>query len=109
MAGEYSGFQIFEIPQHPEPVGIDSSTLKKYLGSYQLGNSRIYEITMNEGKLFINRKDKPKEELFAENENTFFTKSDTRGVKIFVNDNTDSDYNLIARRNGKDIIWKKIK
>jgi Domain of unknown function (DUF4440) len=100
--------QVFEIPQHPEPVEVDSTILKKYLGVYQLGDSRLYEVTMKEGKLFINRKDKPKEELFAENENTFFTNSDTRGVKIFVKDKTGG-YNLIARRNGKDIIWKKIK
>ncbi len=100
--------QVFEIPQHPDPVDVDSSILKKYLGVYQLGDSRIYEITMDDGKLFINRKDKPKEELFAENENTFFTISDTRGVKIFVKDKTGG-YNLIARRNGKDIVWVKIK
>ena len=95
--------QVFEIPQHPAQVAVDSSVLRRYAGVYALGDAMLYEVTMEGGKLFGQRNGRAREELLAESENTFFTAADTRGVKIF----TVPSLNMIARRNGKDVVWKR--
>ena len=46
--------------------------------------------------------------MFAETENVFFRKKDTRGRKIFVKDENQIML-MNERRNGQDVVWKRIK
>ena len=101
--------QVFEIPQHPKPVDVDLSILQHYTGTYLLGDDITYEVSLEHGKLFGQRKGRPREELFAENDTMFFTLQDARGVKVFETRGAGGASRMIARRNGNDIVWKKVK
>lgn len=100
--------QVFEIPQLPVAVKINNSILKKYTGIYKLTDSITCIISLENDTLFIQKKDRGREPLFAETENVFFRKKDTRGRKIFVK---DENQNMLMneRRNGQDVVWKRIK
>ncbi len=49
-----------------------------------------------------------KETLFPETDNVFFRLHDTRGRKFFVEDEQGKML-LRGRRNGEDVVWKRIK
>jgi hypothetical protein len=99
--------QVFEIPQLPLSIKIASDVLKKYTGRFQLSDSTYYIVSFENDKLFGQRTGRQKEELFAETENIFFRKADTRGRKIFLKDE-NGRMQMLERRNGNDVAWRKI-
>jgi Domain of unknown function (DUF4440) len=98
---------IFEIPKLPAPIALSSSVLDMYAGTYQLAEGIEYTITTDHGRLFGERTGRQKQELMPETENVFFTVADTRGRKLFLRDREHKLY-LVDRRNGNDLVWKKI-
>ncbi len=101
--------QIFEIPQLPESMGmLDAGTLKDYTGTYQLTDTVTCTVSLESNQLYLQKKGRKKEALQPETVNVFFRQSDTRGRKIFVL-NEKGELQLLERRNGQDLVWKKIK
>lgn len=98
--------EIFEIPQLPKSVAVDEATLKNYAGTYVINKDVIYVVSVEDGKLYGQRKGRAKEELFAETNSVFFKTADTRGRKIFMKD-ANGQWSLHDRRNGQDVVWKK--
>lgn len=98
----------FEIPQLPTAIRLKTATLQKYTGTYRLSADRMAVISLKRDTLFIQKGKHPPEALLAETEQVFFRRSDTRGRKIFVEDGSG---NMIMRerRNGQDLIWKRVK
>jgi hypothetical protein len=100
--------QVFEIPQLPPAIKVSNAILKTYTGIYQLSDSVTCAISLENDTLFIQKKGRNKEALFAETETVFFKQSDTRGRKIFATD--ENGFMLMReRRNGEDVVWKRIK
>lgn len=100
--------QVFEIPQLPPAINISPTILKNYTGIYRLSDSVTCTISLEKDTLFIQKKGRKKEALFAETETVFFRQSDARGRKFFVKD--DNGMMLMReRRNGEDLVWKRIK
>jgi len=102
------GSQVFEIPQLPSPVKVNAQVLKQYAGHYQLADSTTCVISLKNDTLLIQKKTGGPVVLFAETETVFFRQADTRGRKIFVK-NEKGDMLMLERRNGNDLIWKRIK
>lgn len=102
------GSQIFEISQLPPAITVSNEILKTYTGTYSLIDTVTCMITFENGKLFIQKKGRSKEALSAETNNIFFRDSDTRGRKIFTK-NFNGEMTMLERRNGNDLVWKKIK
>ena len=101
--------QTFEIPQLPQSMGIlDAGTLKDYTGTYQLTDTVSCTVSLEGNQLYLQKKLRKKEALQPETVNVFFRQSDTRGRKIFVQ-NEKGELQLLERRNGQDLVWKKIK
>ena len=98
----------FEIPQLPPAIHVDTAILRQYTGTYQLSAERMAVVSLQRDTLFIQKGKNPPEALLAETQRVFFRMSDTRGRKLFV---TDEAGNMIMRerRNGQDLVWKKVK
>ncbi len=99
---------IFEIPLLPPAVKVPAAVLKKYTGTYQLGDSSTCNILLENDSLFYQRAGRAKTVLLAETENIFFRSVDTRGRKLFVTDEKGTML-MRERRNGQDVVWKRIK
>ncbi|MEP6465094.1 MAG: nuclear transport factor 2 family protein [Parafilimonas sp.] len=100
--------QIFEIPLLPPAVYVPANTLKKYIGIYKLTDSITCNITFENDTLFYQRTGRDKIALLPETSNMFFKLSDAMGRKIFSN-NDKGVMIMRERRNGQDVIWKRIK
>jgi hypothetical protein len=102
------GSQVFEIPQLPPSVKVAAKTLLEYAGRYEMRGTDTCSITVKNDTLFIQKKKGVAVALFAETGNIFFRTSDTRGRKIFVK-NEIGEMLMLERRNGNDLVWKRIK
>lgn len=101
--------QISVLPSELTPQPVTLEKMKAVTGKYELTPGIVYDVTLEEGHLFGQRTDRPKEELFAENETTYFRKGNPRGVKIFVKDENGQVIKMIDRRDNVDLVWQKTK
>ena len=99
---------IFEIPQNPAPINLTKGILEKYTGVYKLSDDITYTVTIENNRLFGERIGRKKQELLPETENVFFTADDSRGRKLFMKD-PDGKMQMLARRNGNDVVWTKVR
>jgi hypothetical protein len=102
------GMQSFEIPALPPSIKVAVETLKLFTGTYRLSDSNTAVITLKNDTLFLQKNQRTPTALLPETANVFFRKEDARGRKIFVKDNSGQML-MLERRNGQDVIWKRIK
>lgn len=100
--------QTFEIPAQSPPVILDSNTMKPYCGIYQLSKDITYSVSLVNDTLIGQRTGHAKEKLIPIDNYTFYRQGATRGVKIFVKDSTGNVIEMVDRRNGQDLVWKKV-
>jgi len=100
--------QDFEIPALPPAIIVDPAVMRSYTGTYQLIEGKTALVSLKNDTLFIQKGTGKPVALFAETVNIFFRKEDARGRKLFVT-GTDGKLILLERRNGQDLVWKKIK
>ena len=85
----------------------DETKFPDYIGTYELAPGQTRTVTIENGKLFVQRNGK-KEELLPESSNLFFRKG-VEGRILFRYNNAGAVNALIDRRNNEDVIWRKIK
>ena len=78
-----------------------------YVGTYELAAGQTRTVTVENGKLFVERNGK-KEELLPESSDLFFRKG-VEGRILFHYGPTGSVDCLIDRRNNEDVIWRRVK
>lgn len=100
--------QVFEIPQLPPSVHLGNAVLEKYAGIYQLSDSINCSVVLQNDTLYMQKKGGAKQALLPETESIFFRLSDTRGRKYFSTD-VNGMMLLMERRNGQDVVWKRLK
>lgn len=100
--------QVFEIPLPPPAVTVASNILKAYTGTYKLSEGIFCDITFSNNSLFYQKTGRDKVVMLPETDNIFFRAGDNRGRKLFVKD-IDGNMLMKERRNGQDVVWKKIK
>jgi hypothetical protein len=99
--------QVFEIPQLPPSIKVSPAVLERYTGLYRLSDSITCSVSLQNDTLYYQRSGRTKTALLPETENVFFRVSDTRGRKVFLPDEAGTMV-MRERRNGQDVIWKKI-
>ena len=97
--------QIFEIPQLPVPVKPITSELKKFIGTYEMTENKTAVISLSGDSLFVQKSNRPRELLYPETDNVFFTPNNTRGRIIFMKE-ASGQIVMKERRNGQDLVWK---
>jgi hypothetical protein len=97
--------QIFEIPQLPIPVSSVISGVKNFTGTYEMTENRTAVISLSGDSLFMQKNNHPREILYPETDNVFFTLNNTRGRILFMKD-VSGQMLMKERRNGQDLVWK---
>ncbi len=85
----------------------DPKKFAEYIGSYELAPGQTRTVTVEGGKLLVERKGK-KEQLFPETSEIFFRKT-VEGRILFRYSATGKVDALIDRRNNEDVVWRKTK
>jgi hypothetical protein len=85
----------------------DQEKFPDYVGSYDVAPGQTRTVTVENGKLFLERNDK-KEELLPESSDLFFRKG-VEGRILFHYGSNGAVETLIDRRNNEDVIWRKVK
>jgi len=98
----------FEIPAWPPAIKVAPALLQTYTGTYRLDEDNIAVVSLQHDTLYIQKNKRKPEALFAETVNVFFRRSEARGRKFFVKDDNGKPV-MRERRNGQDLVWKKIK
>ena len=83
----------------------DEKKFPDYVGTYELAPGQTRTVTIENGKLFVERKGK-KEELLPESSDLFFRKG-VEGRVLFRINKVGAVDALIDRRNNEDVVWTK--
>lgn len=88
------------IPPPPVATRIDPRLFDRYVGRYQYAPGVIDTITREGDRLFVQSTGEAREELFSENETTFFVKGQDWRL-VFVKDSQGLVTSLVLRQNGQ--------
>lgn len=94
-------------PPERKEISLDSNTLKKYIGEYELVPAFHIVITLENGALQAQATGQPKFPLFAEKTNFFFLKVVDAQIEFFSDTAGKTDH-LILYQNGRETEGKKI-
>jgi len=97
--------QLFEIPKNPPPITVDSTVLKRYAGTYVLSAEKKCVVSVENGKLYVQKGKNQPQELLGETENVFFRSGDGR-VNVIFRKQSDGAFLMIERREGEDLVWR---
>lgn len=100
--------QPYDFPVERKEIDVDSNTLKKYVGDYQLAPSFILTITFENGQLFVQATGQGKSAMFAEKENYFFLKLVDAQIEFIKNADGKTE-RLVLSQGGQQIPAVKIK
>lgn len=95
--------RYYEDPARGRP---DTTSWPKFAGTYELAPDRRSVVTMENGKLFMERKEK-RVELQPESSDVFF-RTGVEGRILFRKNEAGEVDALIDRRNNEDIVWRKV-
>ena len=100
--------QVLRYYEDPAPGQADIRKFPDYVGTYQLAPGNERTVSTEQGKLYSQRGEHPKDELIPESSDIFFRKG-VEGRILFGHAKDGKVDALIDRRNNEDIVWKKIK
>ncbi|GAB3942026.1 hypothetical protein GCM10028805_06120 [Spirosoma harenae] len=96
----------YTLPISYRPVAVSESTLKQYVGQYQLAPKRILAITYDHGKLFLQVTGQDKFEIFPSSETDFFLKA-VNAQLTFQKDSSGQITQIVVHQNG-DTVAKRL-
>ncbi len=100
--------EILRYYEDPVPGKADVRKFPNYVGTYRLAPGTERTVTVEAGKLYTQRGERPKDELYPEACGIFFRPKIEGRILFREGDNGKVDA-LIDRRNNEDIVWKKIR
>jgi hypothetical protein len=102
--------RYYEDPAVADPTQLLNSaqhSTADFVGTYELAPGQTRTVTVENGKLFIERNGK-KEELLPETSDLFFRKG-VEGRILFHYGPRGAVDSLVDRRNNEDVIWRRLK
>ncbi len=108
---EWEGFTPYnllpprQLPKHKE-VAVDPKLLAKYVGRYRFSPEIVLVITRVGNTLFVQENDEPKQELAAESERRFFSKT-ADDEYSFELDSSGRVTEMVLHTGGKDLPMKR--
>ncbi|MFZ0792512.1 MAG: serine hydrolase [Candidatus Korobacteraceae bacterium] len=110
---EWEGFTPYDqLPPHPplkrhKGVTLDPKLLDKYVGRYRFSPEVVLGITREGNTLFVQENDEPKQELGAEGERQFFSRT-ADGEYSFELDSSGRVTAMVLHTDGKDLPMPRI-
>jgi Domain of unknown function (DUF3471) len=94
--------------QEPKTITLPASHLDTYVGNYAAAPDLKYTIRREGDHLVGERPGRPAVELKAEVRDVFFIDEQLRTRKIFERDASGKVMDFVDRREGSDLVWKKV-
>ncbi len=110
---EWEGFTPYnQLPPRPplkqhNEITLDPKLLDKYVGRYRFSPDIVLTITRDGNKLFVQENDEPKQELGAEGERQFFSKT-ADDEYSFELDSSGRVSTMVLHTDGKDLPMQRI-
>ena len=95
------------IHKQPPAIRLEPGQLDAYVGTYELGPGVDYVVKRDGERLLGQRTGRKEQELSAETDGIFTLKG-YRGRKIFLRDSAGRVIELRDRRDGNDLVWKRL-
>ena len=95
------------IHKQPPAIRLATGQLDTYVGTYELAPGVDYVVKRDGERLIGQRTGRKEEELFPEVEGVFSLKG-YRGRKMFLRDSKGRVIELRDRRDGNDLVWKRV-
>jgi hypothetical protein len=95
------------VPRDPAIAKVEPRVLDAYAGQYEYAPGVRDTVTREGGHLFIQATGQEKEEIFPEDERTYFGKAQDWRV-IFTRDGQGRVTSLAFRQNGQDLVAKRV-
>jgi ketosteroid isomerase-like protein len=92
----------------PPAIALPSATLADYAGHYQLTPDIRYTVRVDGSRLLGMHDGRPEAELKAEAADLFFVPGSPRSRKVFFRDAGGHVTGFADRREGNDIVWRRI-
>lgn len=95
------------VPRQPPAIRLAPAQLDAYVGTYELAPGVEYVVKRDGERLLGQRTGRKEQELSAEADGIFTLKG-YRGRKMFIRDFAGRVIELRDRRDGNDLVWKRI-
>ncbi len=94
--------------QDPKAIVLSHSDLDAYVGRYSAGPDLLYTIRREGDRLMGGQQGPPATPLPAEVRDVFFVSGQLRTRKIFERDHAGRVTGFVDRREGSDLVWKRM-
>ncbi len=98
--------QVLRYYEDPAMGPVDAKRFPDYVGTYELAPGVMRTVSVEGGKLYSKRGERPKEELFPETGDLYFRKG-VEGRILFRREENGKVEALVDRRNNEDVVWKR--
>jgi len=107
--GEWTlvAFQYVELPRDAAPVEVAPARLRAYVGTYAADDATRFEVTLDGDRLAGRREGRPPVELVPESDGVFYIPG-TEFRKIFVRNAAGEVVEMLDRRKGTDVRWRRL-
>ena len=101
--------QILAVPEDPPAVRLDARQLCAYEGVYTLTAGVTATVRCGKGALSVERTGRPAAVYRPETADVFFAPGQPRTRRIFQRDSSGAVTGFVDRREGHDIVWRRIR
>lgn len=98
--------QVLRYYEDPAMGLVDAKKFPDYVGTYELAPGVTRTVSVDDGKLYSQRGERPKEELLPETGDLYFRKG-VEGRILFRRGENGRVEALVDRRNNEDVIWNR--
>jgi ketosteroid isomerase-like protein len=99
----------YAVLHEPKPIALPAAELDAYVGRYSAAPDLIYTIQREGDHLVGGREGRTPAPLLAEAPEVFFVSGQLRVRKIFQRDERGKVAGFVDRREGEDLVWKRIR
>ncbi len=98
----------YSVLKEPESIALTPTALDAYVGRYSAASDLTYTIRRDGDHLVAVREGRPDVPLLAEAPDVFFVKRQLRNRKVFTRDASGHVTGFADRREGNDLVWKRL-
>jgi len=98
----------YSVLKEPKSIILSTTDLEAYVGRYTAAPDLTYTIKREGDHLIAEREGRPNSILKAEVRDVFFVSGQLRTRKIFERESTGHVTGFVDRREGSDLVWKRL-
>ncbi|HTZ96458.1 MAG TPA: DUF4440 domain-containing protein [Terriglobales bacterium] len=99
----------YAVLHEPKAITLPTADLDAYVGRYSAAPDLVYTVQRDGDHLVGGREGRPPAPLLAEARDVFFVSGQLRVRKIFQRDQQGNIIGFVDRREGEDLIWKRMR